>query len=73
VERGVVHDQHRPGFRPAPAMLEKLRDEVFEDGAICRSLEHAMEEHTILGVRREDLMPTVAVELRYLHRSNTER
>lgn len=32
-----------------------------------------MEEHTILGVRGEDLMPTVAVELRHLHRSNTER
>jgi hypothetical protein len=54
-------------------MMEKLRDEVFEDGAVRRSLEHAMEEHTTLGVRGEDLMPTVAVEPRYLHWSNTER
>jgi hypothetical protein len=34
VERGVVHDKHRFRFWPTSAMLEKLFDEVFEDGAV---------------------------------------
>lgn len=63
MKRRIVHNQNRFRLGPSSAVLKKLSYKVLEDRSIRGTLEDTREKDPILGIRRQNLISLVAVEL----------